>query len=359
MSKSSKSKNVSTQQQQLNAFAPALPGIEQGIQNIAGFQDFRSALPLQAEQSADTLAAQGALRGIAGDPSQLIQGAQQANQNLLGFQDPNAQRLGALSGLGGAIGLGGLADQARDPFSSQAFGAGINQLGTNIITQLGRVNTQTAGDLSGVGRFRGRGGGVDDLTFGRNSEQAFNAFSRGAADLGNQALGRQAAAQQQLFAGGLSGLGGAGQLGGQGAQIQQNAVNAAGQTFQQQLIQPGILAALGQQQDARSAQLLAAQQQQELQPLALNSGILGQLQGLGAQFGQTEGSGTATATSTPGLLDYLKIAGQIAAASQGIPTAAPQTQPQAQAQQAAPLQVAPQQQPQPFAPTALQLSGPF
>jgi len=309
MSKSSKTKSRGTSEQQTDPFGPARGNIEAGLGQIGGFLDFQSQLPLQAGQSADTLAAQQSVRDIATQPSEFLGAAQGRGRELLDFQDINQQRLGGLGGLGGAIGLGGLADQARDPFSSQAFAGGINQLGTDVLQFLDRANTQTAGDLSSVGRFRGRGGGVDDLTFGRNTEQAFDAFSRGAAGLGIDALGRQAQAQQQLFQQGLGGLQGAGGLGVQGAQVQQGALNAAPNTFNLGLIQPGLQGQLGGIEDARQRELLGLQQQQELQPLNLAGSILNQSAGVGSAFGQQTGSFQNRSSATPSFLDQL---GQVA-----------------------------------------------
>jgi hypothetical protein len=139
--------------------------------------------------------------------------------------------------------------------------------------------------------------------------------------------------------------------------VQQGALNAAPNTFNLGLIQPGLQGQLGNIQDQRQQQLLALQQQQELQPFNFASNILNQSAGVGSAFGQQSGNfqNQGTATQTPGLLDFINAGANVAGAISGFGGgggAAPQ---QAQAPQVQQQQfVSPQ-----FTPSALQLSGPF
>ena len=329
MSKSSKTKSSGTSSQRTDPFGPAAGNITQGLDRIGDFFDFESGLPLQAGQSQDTLSALQSVRDIATSPSQFLGQAQQTGQELLGFNDASGQFASRLGGLGGLGGLQALTDISQDPFGSQAFQNFGQNAGGQILDFLGRANTQTAGDLSSVGRFRGRGGGVDDATFGRNAEQAFDAFGNVIGQAGLQQLNNQQRSAEALFNQGLGGLSSSGQLGTQAAQIRQNAVGNAPNTFNLGLIQPGLQQQLGGIEDARSAQLLALQQQQELQPLGLASNILNQSAGVGSAFGEQTGQFQNTTSATPSFLDQLgqvvnigaTIAGGLPGATQAGPGA--------------------------------------
>ncbi len=231
-----------------SSFGLLQEGLDQGRftgQRTAGFDPAQTA---GLNQTINTAQQGTPLTGAASD---------QALRSI-NFQNPASQNLGDLGQFGFA-GAQGLQDIGQNPFQSQAFQQGINRLGTDTLDFLGRANTQTAGDLSSVGRFRGRGGGVDDLTFGRNAEQAFNAFGRGAADLGNQALTRQAQANQQLFQGGFQGFQGQGSIEGQSEALRQQAVAGASGARQFEFDDFGRqIAAGGQFQDQRQRELDAA-----------------------------------------------------------------------------------------------------
>ena len=267
--------------------------IEQGLgqgaftgQRVAGFDPAQTQGLNQTIQTAQ-----------AGTP--LTQAAANRSLQSINFQNPASQGLNQL-GQFGLSGAQGLQDLGRDPFSSQAFQQGINRLGTDTLDFLGRANTQTAGDLSSVGRFRGRGGGVDDLTFGRNAEQAFNAFGRGAADLGNQALGRQAQANQQLSQLGIQGFQGQGGLAGQSEALRQQAVAGAPGARQFQFDDFGRQIGAGAQFQAQN------QAELDAQLAAFNDPFLRGQQGLAAitptaqAFGAQTGS-NVTPTFGPSL----------------------------------------------------------
>ena len=285
-----------TTSSQATPFGQAQPGldqsfglIEQGLgqgaftgPRVAGFDPAQTAGLNQTIQTA-----QGGtpLTGAA---------ASQALQSI-NFQNPAAQNLAGL-GQFGFSGAQGLQDIGRDPFSSQAFQQGINRLGTDTLDFLGRANTQTAGDLSSVGRFRGRGGGVDDLTFGRNAEQAFNAFSREAAGLGTKALNRQATANQQLAQLGIQGFQGQGGLAGQSEALRQQAVAGAPGARQFQFDDFGRQIGAGAQFQAQQQRELEGQLAAFNDPFQRGAAGLATISPTAGQFGTREGSETTPFT---------------------------------------------------------------